>query len=43
MFTALQILGLVLVVAGLVVIAGVGGALLGAGVSAVYLGLAGES
>jgi len=43
MFTALQILGLALVVAGLVVIAGVGGALLGAGVSVVYLGLAGES
>jgi hypothetical protein len=42
MFTALQLLGLGLTVAGLVVLAGVGGALIGAGVAVVYVGLAGE-
>ena len=42
MFTLLQLLGLVLFVAGCVVVAGVGGALIGSGVAATYIGLAGE-
>ena len=43
MFTALQLLGLGLIVAGAIVVAGLGGALIGAGIAAVYFGLAGES
>jgi hypothetical protein len=42
MFTALQLLGLGLIIAGAVVVAGVGGALIGAGIAATYVGLAGE-
>jgi hypothetical protein len=43
MFTALQLLGLALFVAGCVVVAGVGGALIGSGIAVTYLGLAGEA
>ena len=42
MFTALQLLGLGLLVAGGVVVAGLGGLLIGLGVSALSVGLAGE-
>lgn len=42
MFTALQLLGLGLVVVGGVVLAGFGGLLIGLGVSALYVGVAGE-
>jgi hypothetical protein len=42
MFTALQLLGLALFVAGCVVAAGVAGALIGGGIAATYIGLAGE-
>jgi hypothetical protein len=43
MFTALQLLGLALFVAGCVVAAGVAGALIGSGIAVTYLGLAGEA
>jgi hypothetical protein len=43
MFTALQLLGLALFVAGCVVVAGVGGALIGSGIAATYIGYAGEA
>lgn len=42
MFTALQLLGLALFVTGCVVVAGVGGAFIGAGIAAFVIGLAGE-
>ena len=42
LFTALQLLGLILIVAGLCVGFGLAGALVGSGISAVYFGLAGE-
>lgn len=42
MFTLLQLLGLVLLVVGATLAAGVPGALIGAGVSALYIGFAGE-
>lgn len=42
MFTALQLLGLSLFIAGCVVAAGVAGALIGVGIAATYIGLAGE-
>jgi hypothetical protein len=42
MFTVLQLLGLAVFVAGCVVVAGIGGALIGAGIAATYIGLAGE-
>jgi hypothetical protein len=43
MFTALQLLGLALLIAGCVIVAGVGGAFIGAGVAATYIGYAGEA
>lgn len=42
MFTALQLLGLALVVTGCVILAGVAGAFIGGGAAMVYIGLAGE-
>jgi hypothetical protein len=42
MFTALQLLGILMVVAALTVLVGWPGALLGVGLSAVYVGIAGE-
>ncbi len=42
MFTALQLVGLCLIIAGTTIIAGLGGALLGAGIAVGYIGLAGE-
>jgi hypothetical protein len=42
MFTALQLLGLMLIVAGLVLVLSWPGALLGVGIAAVYVGIAGE-
>ena len=42
-FTALQLVGLAVFVAGCVVVAGVGGALVGAGIAATYVGYAGEA
>lgn len=43
MFTVLQLLGLAVFVAGCVVVAGIGGALIGVGIATTYLGLAGEA
>lgn len=43
MFTALQLTGLALIIAGSALVAGLGGALIGAGIAAGYIGLAGES
>ena len=43
MFTVLQLVGLAVFVAGCVVVAGIGGALIGAGIATTYLGLAGEA
>lgn len=43
MFTALQLLGLVLVVVGVALAAGVPGLLVGVGVALTYVGLAGET
>ena len=42
MFTVLQLLGLVLVVTGATLAAGIPGALVAVGAAAVYVGLAGE-
>lgn len=42
MFTALQLVGLLMIIAACVVLLGWPGALLGAGVTAVYVGVAGE-
>lgn len=42
MFTALQLAGLALIVFGLVLLAGVAGGAIGAGVALVYVGVAGE-
>jgi hypothetical protein len=42
MFTALQLLGILMVVAALTVLVGWPGALLGVGLAAVYVGIAGE-
>lgn len=42
MFTAMQLVGLVLVVVGAAIGAGLPGALVGAGVMLTYFGLAGE-
>lgn len=42
MFTALQLVGLCLIVAGSALVAGVGGALIGAGIAVGYIGLAGD-
>jgi hypothetical protein len=43
MFSALQLLGLALVIAGATMLAGVPGALIGAGIAVGYVGLAGEA
>ena len=42
MFTALQLAGLILIVVGAAVVAGIGGGVIGAGVAVAYIGLAGE-
>lgn len=42
MFTFVQLLGLVLVVTGATLAAGIAGALIGVGAAAIYVGLAGE-
>lgn len=42
MFTALQLVGLCLIVAGASIVAGLGGALIGTGLAVGYIGLAGE-
>ena len=42
MFTAMQLIGLTLVVAGATIAAGLPGALVGAGIVLTYFGLAGE-
>lgn len=42
MFTVLQLVGLLLIAAGAAVLGGVGGAVIGVGIAAAYVGLAGD-